>query len=144
MIVGAVVFHILRTGFDYFFGIGNMNDIDQCFVWSMEVHIDIVFREHNILRDVVVCKSFPFSDSLILVVIGEFVKDNEYLKVRAMSAANIGSFAKHILKIVVGILRIVLHDKFDSDTCNWVPSMFYGYVNLFVDVSASDVGFSVV
>ena len=83
-------------------------------------------------------KTLPSGNLFAVIIVRHLIEDDEYLEIRAPVATDIGRFAKHIFKIVVGILKIVLHDEFHCDSCDSLSSVFHGNVDSLCYVSAFD------
>lgn len=120
-----------------------MNYVDQGLVRRMEEAACVIVRQKAVFHDVMAGEFFPFGQLSVAFIVWKLVKDDEYLKVRAVGCSDIGSLSKHVLKVVVGVLGIVLHHKLDGNAGNVFSRGFvsYGYVYHFVHIAAFDAGF---
>ena len=80
--------------------------------------LDVVFGQGKILYCIVNGELFPFLKQALFVVIGQSVRDNENLKIWDIGTSDIGCFAQHVFKVVVGVLGIVLHYELHTNSCN--------------------------
>lgn len=112
----------------------------------MEEATCIIVRQKAVFLDVMAGKFFPLGQVSIAFIVWKFIEDDKYLKVRAVGCSDIGGLSKHVLKVVVRVLRIVLHHKLDGNAGNIFSCGFVsdGYVYHFVHVAAFDAGFLVI
>ena len=85
-------------------------------------------------------EGFPFAESAVVFVIRQLGRNDENLEIGNAPALDIGGFAKHVFKVVVGVLRVVLHHELDGDACHSaVLAVCYGNVHILIDIPPFDL-----
>lgn len=138
-----VIIHIFLSATQFFI-IGYMDDVQERFIRDVVVSVCVVVRQRHVFAGVMVGELLPSGYGFVLFVIRQFVQNNENLKIGIPFATYVGRFAEHIFEIIVGILKIVLHDEFYRNTADDSAAFFDGNVRFFVDISARYGTFAVI